>query len=161
MQASAASVVLRERKVMKVEVLDLSPGAAVVRLDRIGSLSGLHDGIWKRSCDYMIVSPSGDGVHVLFVELKRTLTDETAYLEQLRRSLPLLKYLLWICRIECRSDPGRLEVRYAVIAARGSPRLDKQPVRRPGSPQIKKYKDIEVSLHIVGQRIGFDRLWRR
>ena len=146
---------------MKVEVSDLATDATVVRLDRIGSLSGLRDGAWKKSCDYMIVSSNGDTVRVLFVELKRTLTEEADYLEQLRRSLPLLKYLLWVCRIECSSDPERVEVRYAVIATRGSPRFDKQPVRRPRLPQIKKYKNIQVSLHIVGQRIGFDRLWHR
>ena len=155
--------VLRETKVMRVEVSGLTADAAVIRLDRIGALKGVTAGPWKQVCDYVIVSPGGevvgDPVRVLFVELKRTLTDEVKGFEQLRRSLPLLQYLRAPCRIECGSDSEQPHIRYALVAARGNPRLDKQPVRPRRTPLKKGHEDIEVTLHVAGSRVGFSKPW--
>ena len=153
------SFVLREKGVMKVEVSGLAADGLVVRLSRIGSLSGVRNGPWKRGCDYMVISRVAESTRVLFVELKRTLTEKPKGLEQLRRSLPLLKYLCSLCRIECGADPKQLKIRYVLIAKRGNPRFDKQPVRQNGTPQKKQHKEIKVDLHIVETRVGFSRLW--
>ena len=93
---------LREKGVMKVEVSGLLADTVAVRLDQgLGSLSGIKEGPWKKQCDYVVVSPTDGTVRVLFVELKKTLTENSDGFEQLRRSLPWLKYLRALCRIEC------------------------------------------------------------
>lgn len=156
--APEGTVNLKERNAMQVQVSGLAQGSVVLRMERIG-LSGIKNGPWEQSCDYAIVSPAGDIDRVLLIELKRTLTDEAKGLEQLRRTLPRLKHLRSLCRIDCGDGLARAEIRYALIAGKGSPRLDKQPVKRARSPQTKQHKGIEVSLHIVAKHVCFGRLW--
>lgn len=149
---------LRERNVMQVQVTGLATDSLVLRMEKI-SLSGIKDGRWKQSCDYAIVSPGQDFDRVLFIELKRTLTDEEKGLEQLLWSLPRFEHLRSVCRIVCGSGTEQARMRYALLAARGNPRLDKQPIKRKRSPRTKQHKGIEVALHIVGKHESFDRLW--
>lgn len=152
------TVSLEERNVMKVQVSGLTEGSVVLRMDEI-ALSSVKNGPWKKSCDYAIVSPDGDNVRVLFVELKRTMTEEVKGLEQLRWSLPRLEYLRSLCRIDCGDGADQAVVRYALVAEKGNLRLDKQPVRRRRSPQTKQHEGIDVALHIVAKRAHFSRLW--
>ena len=46
--SGAGDVVLKERNVQKVEVSKLASDAVVVKLDRVGTLSGLDRGPWKQ-----------------------------------------------------------------------------------------------------------------
>lgn len=156
---SVGTVTLKERNVMLVQVSGLSQESVVIRPKKM-ALSSLENGPWEKSCDYVIVTQDGKIVRVLFVELKGTLNSNSDKgLEQLRRSLPRLKYLQSLCRIHCGEGPDRIEVRYALVAEKGSPRFDKQSVRSDGSPQTKLHKEIEVGLHIVSNHISFQRLW--
>ena len=101
------SVVLREKDVMKVGLSTLATDAVALRLDRIGNLSGLRDGAWKRQCDFLIVNRVDERVCVLFVELAKTLSETKGRkYDQLRRSMPLLRYLCAVCAIECGGDLG-------------------------------------------------------
>lgn len=151
---------LREKGVMKVEVSGLAADAVAIRLDQgLGSLSGIKDGPWKKQCDYVVVSPAGSTVRVLFVELKKTLTERSDGLEQLRRSPPWLKYLRSVCRIECDSSLTTSEVRYALIAERSEQRLAKQHVK-PGGPALTtSYKGLDITLRVVASSVGFSELW--
>ena len=154
------SVTLREKSVMTVEVSGLGGDAVAVRLDqRLGSLSGIKEGPWKKQCDYVVVSPAGSTVRVLFVELKKTLTDNSDGLEQLRRSLPWLKYLRTLCRIECDATLKNSAVRYALIAARGQQRFDKQHVKAGEPALTKSYKGLDITLRIVASSVEFSELW--
>ena len=145
---------------MDVSVTGVPADAVVIHVDKIGSLSGIEAGAWKRSCDYMIVFRSGEQDGVLFVELKRTLRDgDTEGHEQLRRSLPILDYLNRMCAIHFETNPARPEVRYALIGERGSARLDKQRVRPGQVPQVAPYKNISVT-SVLGQRVAFETIWR-
>ena len=156
---SVGNVTLKERGVMSVQVSGLSPDSVVIRPKKM-ALSGLENGPWEKSCDYLIFSPNGDTVRVLFVELKKTLNDkEIEGFEQLRRSLPRLEYLWSLCRIHCGDGPDRIEVRYALVAEKVSPRFDKQSVRSDGSLQTKLHKEIKVGRHIVSRHKRFSRLW--
>ncbi len=146
---------------MKVEMWDLTADTVVVRLNRINHLKGLKDGPWKRICDYMIVSENADRIQVLFVELKKTLTEESKAFEQLRRSLPLMQYLRALCRIESGIDSRQPEVRYVLIAQRANPRLDKQRIRSTVTPVKKQHEGIEITLHIAGGTVKFEKLWHR
>ena len=156
------SVVLREKDVMKVDLSDLTSDAVAVRLDRMGKLSGLRDDRWQQSlCDYLIVNRVGDQVCVLFVELKRALhqDDRVRAFEQLRRSLPLLKYLCTACAIQFGSDDNRLCVRYVLVAEKGNTSFDKQGVRPRRSLQPVQHEDITIARRIVSKKVRFKQLW--
>ena len=143
---------------MDVSITGVPADSVVVHVDKIGSFSGIKNGIWKRSCDYMIVFRSGEQDGVLFVELKKTVRDLIGH-EQLRRSLPILDYLIRMCAIHFETDPALPEVRYVLIGERGSARLDKQRVRPGQAPQVEQYKNIEVT-SVLGQRVAFETIWR-
>ena len=155
---SEGNVTLKEPRVMSVQVSELSQYSVVVRPHKL-SLSGVKNGPWKQSCDFIIVNPHGDTVRVLFIELKHTLNNERKGLEQLRWSLPRLEYLRSLCHIHCGDRLERFEVHYVLIGKKGSPRFDKQPVRSAGSPETIQHKGIEVGLHIVSRHVRFSRLW--
>ncbi len=153
-------VTLKEKNVMTVIVAGLPKDATVINLNRIGKLSGIQDGIWKRACDYLIVFHDGAQDGALFVELKKTLGGGgTDGREQLRRSLPILSYLQTMCALHFPTDAPPATARYALIAERGSPRLDKQPVRASNTPQVEEYKNIRV-VSVIGERVAFDSLAR-
>ena len=151
-------VVLTERDVMRVTVTGLPEEAIVIDLNRIGGLSGVGQGPWKQACDYLIVFHDGRRNGALFVELKRTLRDgATQGQEQLRRSLPILRYLETMCSIHFGIDESCAKTRYALIAERGSHRLDKQRVRASDAPQVESYKGIRITT-VIGERVAFRAL---
>lgn len=157
---SGRAVTLKERNVMKVTVAGLPDAAVVIDLDRMGSLSGVKDGPWKQACDYLIVFHDGTQDGALFVELKKTLSDRpTDGGEQLRRSLPILRYLESMCAIhfDAMANMRPALVRYALIGKRGSQRLDKQRVRARGAPRVEPYKGIQV-VSVIGERVAFASL---
>lgn len=146
---------------MKVVIAPVPQGVIVVNMQRIGSLSGIKDGPWKKICDYLLFCPVDDGEEAIFVELKRNLSDGSEGKEQLRRSLPYLDYLRSLCRIEYgRSvSPKRMSTRYAVIAEKTSPRLAKQSVSGGHFASVETYRDIAI-LRLVGKRLRFEWLAR-
>ena len=77
-------------------------------------------------------------------------------LEQLRRSLPLAKYLLSVCEVELQRSWPR-QFNYALIAQKRANRLDKQPVRPRTYVETEDYKGIRVSVR-VGTRFNFAAL---
>ena len=149
---------LREGGVMCVTVTGLPADAAIIKLSRIGSLSGVRDGPWKKICDYLIVHQSDGQDAALFVELKRTLHGHgTDGQEQLRRSLPILDYIAGICEIHFSTKRPRGKVAYALIGERSSPRLDKQRVRAGQRPRVERYADIKVT-SMLGSRVRFSHM---
>ena len=134
------SVILREKSAkMRVEIVGVPRRRAVVRIERTGHLPGLRDGPWKRICDYLLIFETGNDVHAVLVELKKTFRkDDDEPKEQLRRSLPILEYLRTACRIEYGSalEEPPVTVSYLMICERGGTRLDKQPVRSDPATRI-------------------------
>ena len=152
-------IVLREKNVMEVELTDVPPNITALNIRRIGILAGVRDGNWKQICDYLLVYEC-DGKDVgIFVELKKTLNQQNKGKEQLRRSLPLLKYLHSMCQVHygVKNQKPRLVTRYFLIGSQLNHRLDKQPVR-PGQPlSSENYKNITVN-KFVGRSFRFGRL---
>ena len=159
--STSGVVVLKEQRVQKVEVSKLASDAVVVKLDRVGELSGLDKGPWKQVCDYLLVYPVENRIRVLFVELKKTLsTNRKKAFEQLRWSLPLLKYLGSICELHLGPEPeeSEKEVKYILICDRIGQRIDKQSVKAMQSPYPMQYKDIIATI-FIGPRFSLDKLW--
>ena len=154
-------VILSEESVMKVEVAEVPSHLTAVDMRKIGCLSGLKSGNWKKTCDYLLVFNQRGRDYAIFVELKNTLyEDKTEGMEQLRRSLPYLKYLHSVCGLQFSTDISEPMVKYTIVAARHSRRFDKQRVKPGGRLPTENYKDISVD-PIVQERINFRELWRK
>ena len=107
-------------------------------------------------CDYILINEGADDCEVVMVELKSTLQKRQDGLEQLRRSLPIAKYLLAVCEVELqRTWPCRF--RYALLAEKRTNRLDKQPIRPSAQLSTEDYEDINVTVG-VGTRFDFGAL---
>ena len=146
-------VTLREHKAnMKITLTGVSSTITTIRLSRTGHLSALASGGsggWNQICDYLLIDDVGDKCHVILIELKKTLQEDThKAFEQLRRSLPMADYLLSVCGVELRTSWLRT-VSYVLIAEEQANRLDKQSVRpRPGLRKREPHKGIEVSVFV-------------
>lgn len=159
-------VTLRERQAsMAFEVADMPPSVTTIDIDQLvgksGRLSGVKNGPWTKHCDYLLVCEDEGGEIAIFVELKKTLESEQKEkgMEQLRRSLPLLKYICSMCRIHqgMKPDRSRMDARYFLIGERGSRSLDKQRVKQGGRIPTEQHKNITV--HIFGgPSVRFGRL---
>lgn len=157
------SMILRERGVMELEVADIPSDTTIINMRRIGSLSGLKDGEWKQVCDFLVVFKDGDKDYATFVELKKTLDEESKQkgMEQLRRSLPFLKYLRSVCELHYGADsdePGPI-VWYAVVGSQISRKLDKQHVKAGKPLPSENHKGISVGM-FVEERIRLRSLLR-
>lgn len=155
----SSEVVLKEQ-VTELAVTQMPPDVAVVRMDVVGHLPGVGRGVLKWICDFLLVRSSNGADQAIFVELKETLRENKRGMEQLRRSLPILKYLVSACQIHSderkknRRTPG---VRYYLIGMKNSRKLDKQPVKPRRQVQRVNYKDIDVHTYLGG-RISFNLL---
>lgn len=152
-------MILEEKNVMEVEVIQIPLDVTMINMSKVGHLPGVKDGELKRICDYLLVSKSEGIDHVIFIELKETLREDKKGMNQLRRSLPILKYLRSMCQIHYGviTNMPAPEVRYFLIGTKNDPRFDKQRVRPRLSVEKENYKDIEVHT-FLGERIQFDLL---
>ena len=136
---------------MEVKVVKLSAPVTVIRMNQLSHLSALREkkGDLKKICDYLLIVKSDGGIHAVFIELKKSLSKKKKIAnEQLRRSPPLLEYLLSVCKIEDKSiDIKRLNTNYFTIGEKADERFDKQSTRVDTDNMIKKYpyKEIEIA----------------
>ena len=149
------SIILREpdkNSNMKVEVAVQSAPVTAIRLRKFSHFSALRDGSWKQLCDYLLIVKSDDGMYAVFIEMKKTFTEEEKPREQLRRSPPFLEYLLSVCKIEDSSIERRLlTTKYVIIAEKSGEKIDKQSVKIKPSRMTEKeqYKGIDIKSFIT------------
>lgn len=150
--------VLKQPKVMKVRVLDVRENVTVVNLEKIGSLSGIRNEYTSR-CDYLVLYQSGDSVTAVFVELKKTLTEETKGPDQLRMALPYFSFLRSLSDVVGSIEqPGtRVSVRYVLLGSRINPHLEKLRLGDPQALRPKEHRGITVR-RLVGERLRFSKL---
>lgn len=157
--AEDGHVELREKKAdMRVTVVGLPASGAAVRVENVGHLSKLRDPC-RRVCDYLLVLETNGDTSVLFIELKKTQTPSDRPREQLRRSLPILKYLLSVCEVERGTTVKSVSVRYAIVFERVSEKLDKQRIRADPKTRLsqEKYRGITVRT-FTGTRVSLATL---
>lgn len=140
---------LNERQAqMTATVVGLSPRTTTVRLDRIGHLGNLKQDTGlsiKKVCDYALIAEGKHACETTLVELKKTLADPADAFEQLRRSKPIIDYLLSVCAVELRRT-WEHTVRYVLVAERESARLAKMGTRH--QPRQEPHKDINVTVSV-------------
>ena len=148
---------------MKVTVSAPSIPVAAIRLSKSSHLPVLKDGAWKRVCDYLLVY-AFDGIeYAVFVELKKTISDDNRPKEQLRRSLPFLEYLRSVCDIEFGNETAHsnVRIRFFRIGEKLSPRFDKQFVKVGPDRILKReeYESITINT-LIGPRVSLATLSR-
>ena len=124
-------------------------------------LPALQDrGDLKKICDYLLIGQSDDSDYAIFVELKKTLREEEERpKEQLRRSLPILDYLLSVCAVEHGSGEHNLTIRYILIAEQSIDTLNKQRVQGTEAEKVQEetYKSTQITT-FVGTSMNFATL---
>lgn len=153
------SVVLRESKAkMQVGVTDVPSCSTIVRLGRLQHLGGIEDGRWKRICDYVVVVSDEEESWVVLIEMKKTLAGVGKAKEQLRRSIPVVKYLQSLCEIES-EKPIHVVMRYAVLVEKKNGRFDKERTRVTTGvhSETEIYKGHHVET-IVGEAVAAKQL---
>ena len=145
----SGEVRLKERRAhMTATVLGLSPKTTTIRLDRLGHLGNLAQDTGlaiKKVCDYTLIAEVNQACETTLVELKKTLDDPTEAFEQLRRSKPIIDYLLSVCAIELRRT-WEHTIRYVLVAEKESKRLAKMGTRH--QPRQEPHKDISITVSI-------------
>ena len=149
---------LRERTgrkggdVMEVLLSSVSAATTVVRLGKGASqhaiLKDARASNWNKICDFVLFEDRAERCRVVMVELKSTLQKRSEGLEQLRRTLPLAKYLIAVCEVELQRS-WRCEFSYLLLAQRRTNRLDKQRIRAVPEPLPRTmHHGIEVSIAV-------------
>lgn len=136
---------------MEIKIVTQSASVIAIRMSAKNHLPIMQDGPWKQVCDYLLVVESADEIHAVFIELKKKLAQKGRASEQLRRSLPLLEYLLSVCKIEDNSiDITRLNTNYFIFGQKKGERLDKDSVKINPDRTIEKeqYKEIEIATSV-------------
>ena len=106
-------------------------------------------------CDYLLIYQSDAGYYAVLIELKQSLTEETKGKEQLMRSLPILDYLLSVCKIECGISQQTPSIKYVLIANKISDKFPKQPIKVKETDE--KYEKITLR-KLIGTEFAADRL---
>ncbi len=148
---------------MEVKIVTQSASVIAIRMSAKNHLPIMQDGPWKQVCDYLLVVESADEIHAVFIELKKTLTQEKKPREQLRRSLPFLAYLLSVCKIENSSiQTTSLNTTYFILGKKLNEKIDKESVRINPDRTIEKeqYEEIEISTS-TRKRFTLDELTNR
>ena len=141
---------------MEVILTGVSAAATVVHLEKTSHLSALAEGRqskWLRICDYLIIDDQGLAYDATLIELKKSLTmgNRDQGFEQLRRSLPILEYLLSVCAVECGRSWQR-KVKYVLIAEKYADRFDQRRTRpQPPDSHKELHEGVEVSV-LVGAK---------
>lgn len=143
---------------MNVRIDGLTPSCTVVRIGRLQHLKGIDKGKWKKICDYLLAINDDQQTWIVLIEMKKSLSNATGAEEQLRRSIPVARYLQSIC--ECESQVKMpISLRYILLAEKYSSRFDKERTRTDAGTHssITKHKGIAVKT-IVGHSVSAEDL---
>lgn len=149
--------VLRDKETC-FAITGLPPSSTVVQMEKIGHLNTLEGKKLKWKCDYLIAVARDDHDQIILLETKKTLHDYSRPKEQVRRSIPILKYLVSLCEVEYERSSNIVEY-FSVIAEKDANRFDKQPTRvEPGLlSRRENYKGIDISV-IIGTELSLASL---
>ena len=136
----------------RIELIGISSPFLAVRMNKLNHLSALkpEKDKWNQICDYLLIGQANGRDYAIFVELKKTLREEEKPKEQLRRSLPILEYLLSVCAVEYGNGQSNLTIRYVLIAERENTNIYKRRSQRGRQRQLRQetYKSIQVTTFV-------------
>ena len=147
---------------MTIEIKGTPADVEVIHLKNCDHLLLLRDGNeCRRICDYLLMYNSDGESRIIFIELKKTLNSHH-YKEQLRRSLPILKYLLSVYAVHYEIGINEISnVKYILIAERNKARVHKPPLKESSlQPPLIKHKGIEINSFVGKKAYAFSDLER-
>jgi len=144
---------------MEVAVSAIEGPFIVVRPQQMGHLTCTRGKRIRWVCDYLIILGCGDECSAVFVELKKTFGYRNKAPEQLRRSLPLLRYLEALYSVESRRTDEPARVAYAVVYEKGR-RFNKQGTRPMPYPEMVRHEQIDVAALSSARVLGIPDLFR-
>lgn len=157
---------------MTMEIIGPPAEAVGIRMENLGHLPGIRPKLRLDGermigiCDFLVLAEVDDVSYAVFIEMKRTQSDEERPKEQLLWSPPILHYLQSLCAIAGRFSSPALRIparaaiaeRYWLIGKYGGRRqLDKQTVGITRQPQIVSYEGIAIAKR-VGLSVPFSML---
>lgn len=154
-------ITLHERQArMWVQVDSGQTRMVALNMSKIGHLSAIceHREL-RKVCDYFLIARIHRTCYIVLIELKKTLGSSNSFREQLRRSLPIVKYLVSVVEIEYEQNITELEICYASIFERISRRFDKQPLRvsKQSLLDSEDWKSIKIR-KFLGSRLYLEDL---
>lgn len=133
---------------MTVEIVGVPETVVIVLPQEVEHLQCLARKGLKYICDYLLLFQSDDRYYAIFVELKKTLTDEDKPREQLRRTLPLLRYILSVFNVDSGSmlSESKFIMNYFLFGQQPNPNWDKQRVNvsRASLFQSETYERMKI-----------------
>ena len=146
---------------MKIEVVADVSDIVAANIQIIGHVKKLQGGIGAdRRCDYLLIA-NIDGRDVAFlIELKRTISDKREAKEQLRRSLPIFRYLASVCEVHYEDPIIDFDIQYILIGDKLNQRLDKQTIRPKKAclVEVEEWKSIRIRKYL-GPRLLLSELF--
>lgn len=143
---------------MTFDVRGLSDEAVAIRVETIQHVKALasKDDL-RLVCDYLLVerAPGNTGLLVVLLELKTTIGYDSRPREQLRRSLPILRYLQSACEVHFRKTVA-FEEKYILVGSAFHPSFDKQPVTFTGRQSLfENHRGITIKILVgCGESFG-------
>lgn len=145
---------------MTFNVTGVSDEAVAIRVDRIQHLKALapsRELQLNLACDYLLVEGSAGRTQQLAVllELKETIGYDSRPREQLRRSLPILRYLRSVCEVHFMQQVA-LQEKYVLVGKAFHSSFDKQSIRfERGRPHNEDYRGIRIKVMVgVGETLA-------
>lgn len=130
---------LEGSEVMRIKITGIPNSTRVLAIRMANHISWLQDKC-NQICDYFLVFQSQAKYHVVFIELKKSLSPsrKKKACEQLKRSLPIWHYLVSFCEIECEIRNPKPSIKYFLLAENeGKKMLDKQPTKVVPRPHVE------------------------
>lgn len=158
-------LLLQEKQAeMRLEVDGIPDTIAAIHMREVEHLRGVRKGYLDKKCDYLLIAQIGGQIHAIFIEMKKTLHHESEYpRKQLVQSLPILRYLQSMCKVEhgFSDSASRTAVHFWIVGEKYSKHWDKQPVRANPRGRVERvsHKGFDIAM-FVGPRMSFADLAR-
>ena len=149
---------------MSVQIVGVPDKLIAIRMEAISHMHVIKPGQRTKICDYILMADIDDCVHMILIEMKKVYNEKDSKRRaenQLRSSLPILKYIHCICLLEqTASAISQLtKTHYWVFCEKDNYWLDKQFIAGNPIERIRsiRYKDIDINIY-PAPRIPFRML---
>lgn len=143
---------------MKVKIVGVPDKLIAIRMEAISHMHVIKPGQRTKICDYILMADVDDCVHMILIEMKKTYNEKNPKRRaenQLRSSLPILKYIHCICFLEQTTSviSCLTKTHYWVFCEKDYHSLDKQSTAGNPIERIRSilYKNIEIKIYSAPQ----------
>lgn len=143
---------------MEVKIVGVPDKLVAIRMEALSHMHVIKAGQRTKICDYILMADIDDRVHMILIEMKKTYNEKNPDRRaenQLRSSLPILKYIHCMCLLEQTASviPPMTKTHYWVFCKKDNHGLDKQSTVGNPIGRIRSilYRDIEIKIYPAPQ----------